>query len=307
MLQIIAGAIFQGVGNAFVGLTVAPSALFLFLGCAFLLASLTGTVLRAINTTSKTPVPLRETVALNIATAVTFGAFYLALIWVPALLAAGAEAAAAPLTALVLAGITHRRPRLYLWMIAMAVFLLSLAFGWSQQAAGASAPGYGTAIGLALGLTAGAGLAVLATISRHLADKGISAYSILAVRYHATYLLAFACAAVNWQEYTSVERLGSLLLWLFPLGFVAVAFPLVLIQSGMMRIPATITSMIMASVPGISFITESILVPETSSLLSWILLFALVLAVCFYGRVERRLGTFRTTTEPPPPNPGTMA
>lgn len=289
MLLIIIGATFQGAANAVVGLTVGPGSIFLFLGCAFLIASITGTFLRAVGPAVKTRIRRKDIVALNLATAVTFGAFYLSLIWIPASLAAGAEAASAPLAALALANVKHGRPRAQLWLIALTIFLISVIFGWSQQMAGATAPGFGTLIGMVLGFIAGIGLAVLATISRRLAGDGVSAYSILAVRYHATYLLAFACAFMSWKESPTAALTGSSVIWLVLLGFAAVALPLVLIQSGMMKTSATITSVIMASVPGISFITESFIAPHNSSITSWGLLIALIIAVCFYGRAEHRI------------------
>lgn len=288
MLLIIIGATFQGAANAVVGLTVSPGSMFLFLGCAFLVASITGTLLKATHKTAKVKIGTADTVALNLATAITFGAFYLALIWIPASLAAGAEAAAAPLAALVIASFKNRLPQVRLWLISITIFLLSMGFGWSQHMAGASVPGFGTIIGMLLGVIAGIGLAVLATISRSLSEEGVSAYSILAVRYHVTYILAFVCAAASWREYPSIAHAGSLLMWFVPLGLAAVALPLVLIQSGMMRTSATITSVVMASVPGISFITETIISPDRSSISSWILLVALILAVCLYGRTEHR-------------------
>lgn len=288
MLLIIIGATFQGAANAVVGLTVSPGSMFLFLGCAFLVASITGTLLKATHKTAKVKIGTADTVALNLATAITFGAFYLALIWIPASLAAGAEAAAAPLAALVIASFKNRLPQVRLWLISITIFLLSMGFGWSQHMAGASVPGFGTIIGMLLGVIAGIGLAVLATISRSLSEEGVSAYSILAVRYHVTYIFAFVCAAASWREYPSIAHAGSLLMWFVPLGLAAVALPLVLIQSGMMRTSATITSVVMASVPGISFITETIISPDRSSISSWILLVALILAVCLYGRTEHR-------------------
>lgn len=288
MLLIIIGATFQGAANAVVGLTVSPGSMFLFLGCAFLVASITGMFLKATHKTSDAKIGAAGAVALNLATAITFGAFYLALIWIPASLAAGAEAAAAPLAALVIASFKNRLPPLRLWLISITIFLLSIGFGWSQHMTGASAPGLGTIIGMLLGVIAGIGLAVLATISRSLSTQGVSAYSILAVRYHATYILAFVCAAASWREYPSLAHAGSLVMWFVPLGLAAVALPLIMIQSGMMRTSATMTSAIMASVPGISFITETVIFPDRSSISSWILLVALILTVCFYGRTEHR-------------------
>lgn len=289
MFLIIIGATLQGAANAIVGFTVSSESIFLFLGCSFLIASVAGVLLNTAMPGARTPIRRRDIVALNLATAVTFGAFYLSLIWIPASLASGAEAAAAPLAALALASVKHRRPRMQLWLIALLLFLISVAFGWSQQLAGASAPRLGTLTGMALGLIAGVGLAVLATISRRLAGDGVSAHSILAVRYHATYLLAFACAVANWREYPSAASVGSTVIWFVPLGIAAVALPLVLIQSGMMKTSATITSVIMASVPGISFITESVISPQRSSMSSWGLLIVLITVVFLYGRAENRL------------------
>ncbi len=288
LMLIVLGAIFQGAANALVGITVSSDSMFLFLGCAFLIASAVGVLLKATDRTETTHIRPIDGLWLNLATAVTFGAFYLALIWIPASLAAGAEAAAAPLAALCIASFGASRARFRLWIIAFAIFAISIAFGWSQQISGASAPGTGTVVGMALGIIAGVGLAVLATISRRLADSGVSAFSILAVRYHATYLLAFVCAVVSWQHSPSATEVGSRLLWFALLGFAAVALPLVLIQSGMMRTSATLTSVIMAGVPGISFVTEAIIEPENSTTTSWILLVGLVLAVCCYGIVETR-------------------
>jgi drug/metabolite transporter (DMT)-like permease len=288
LLLIILGAALQGVSNAIVGLTVEPATIFLFLGCAFLVASLTGHLLKMAKSSTSAKIRPVDAIALNVATAVTFGAFYLSLIWIPASLAAGTEAAAAPLTALLIAAASRRRVRIQLWAISGSIFMLSIAFGWSQQVSGASSEGSGTVTGMVLGLIAGAGLAVLATISKRLADEGVTAFSILSIRYHLTYFLAFGCAAANWHEYPTLSTVGATLAWLVLLGFAAVALPLVLIQAGMMRTSPTLTSVIMACVPGISFITESIVKPSAGSLLSWILLFALIVAVCVYGRAEHR-------------------
>ena len=288
LILIVLGAVFQGAANAVVGITVRSDSMFFFLGCAFLIASAVGWLLKATDKSVTKPVRLLDCLWLNLATAVTFGAFYLALIWIPASLAAGAEAAAAPLAALSIAGLRGKRTRLRLWAIASTIFAISIAFGWSQQISGASGAGVGTIIGMALGIIAGTGLAALATISRRLAGSGVSAFSILAVRYHATYILAFACAAPNWQYTPPTAEDGLMLSWFVLLGFTAVALPLVLIQSGMMRTPATLTSVIMAGVPGISYVTETIIEPRNSTILSWILLIGLVLAVCSYGIAETR-------------------
>lgn len=300
---IILGAIFQGTANALVGLTVRPSAIFLFLGCAFLIASVVGALLRASDRAPASPIRLVDCLWLNVATAVTFGAFYLALIWIPASLAAGAEAAAAPLAALSINAFRTGRVRYRLWIMAIVVFVVSIAFGWSQNVAGATSSGIGTVVGMALGILAGLGLAVLATLSRRLAETGVSASSILAVRYHATYVLAFICAAVNWQHYPSPAEVGSLLLWFGPLGFAAIALPLVLIQAGMMKTSPVLTSVIMAAAPGFSFITESIINPATTTLTSILLLAGLVLAVVCFGLVEAYSSKTRVHRLSKEPNP----
>ena len=208
-MLIVLGAVFQGAANALVGITVRPDSIFLFLGCAFLIASAVGMLLKTKDRSATLRAQPIDCLWLNLTTAVTFGAFYLALIWIPASLAAGAEAAAAPLAALFIAAFEGRRTRFRLWTIALAIFAISIAFGWSQQSSGASAPGIGTVIGMGLGVIAGIGLAALATISRRLGDSGVSAFSILAVRYHATYLLAFVCAAVNWQRSPALLQIST--------------------------------------------------------------------------------------------------
>lgn len=88
LMLIVLGAIFQGAANALVGITVRSDSMFLFLGCAFLIASAVGVLLKATDRTKTTHIRPIDGLWLNLATAVTFGAFYLALIWIPAFPAA---------------------------------------------------------------------------------------------------------------------------------------------------------------------------------------------------------------------------
>ncbi|WP_309082327.1 DMT family transporter [Zhihengliuella sp.] len=287
MLMIILGCLSMGVANAVVGAVIGTETVFLFMGVAFLCASLAGQASHCARAGRLLPqLDWSHVAALNLATLMTFGAFYLALAWIPASLAAGVEAAFAPLATLLLALWRKKRAPWSVWLLALSVFACSIAFGATQ--AQSSPAGNQYVVGVLLALVAGAGMAILAILSRSLGERGVDASSILAVRYHLAYIVAFGLAARDYGFEGDIAVLLHDLSWIVPLGLAAVALPLFLIQSGMMRTDPTLTAILMASVPAISFLTETTWFGWSHGIASWTLLALLVLLVCVYGVVDQR-------------------
>ncbi|MUK01654.1 hypothetical protein GM708_06745 [Vibrio cholerae] len=288
MHLIALGCLAMGVASAIIGALIGADTVFLYMFVAFFCASVAGQLAHRVRSGRLWPaIPWREVVTLNLATLMTFGAFYLALVWIPASLVAGIEAAFAPLITLFIGLRVRRRVPALTWVLALGVLACSIAFGAAQnQTLAIPGPQYIT--GVALALTAGAGMAVLASVSHRLGERGVSAASILAVRYHLAYVVALLLALrENPLKVGLPDLLGSLV-WMVPLGIAAVVLPLFLIQSGMMRTDPTLTTVIMAGLPAISFLTEAILLGSRTTVASWALLVLLVALIGTYGVIDVR-------------------
>jgi drug/metabolite transporter (DMT)-like permease len=284
---VICGALLQGVGNAIIGVLVAEDSVFWFIGLAFALASICGLALRRIGRRGLgKKMGFAAFLSLNATTAVTFVSFYLALVFVPASLAAGVEAAAAPLAALGYGAIRRSRARAAQWSLAVCMFIASVGFGWSQSprfAAQVSAPLW---CGLGLAVLAGVGMAAIAVLSSKLAREGFTARDLMAARYHLIWAIALAVALAR-----SGGNLGPAwrsAAWAAPLGLVAVVVPLFAIQAGMMRIRPSVTVGLMASVPAVSYFVEVVGFGGGSAF-SWGLLSVSVALICVYGLLDKTL------------------
>ena len=280
MFAIVLGAILQGSGNACVSSLVDGRLIFWFIGLAFLMTAVVGQLTRwRAKRSDRHAMSFRWVVLLNVVTLVTFGAFYLSLLWLPGSFAAGVEMAVAPCMTLVIGAVRGQSAKLRSWLLAAALLAVSAAFGWSQEAS--SFHGVrGLVTGVVLAALAGTGTACLAVISRHLGDAGVNASDLMATRYHLTYVAAFVVAlSASGASLATVSAFA----WLAPLGLAAVVLPLSLIQFGMMRTSPLISVVIMSFVPAASFVVEVAAFGHPSTWFSWTLVAALVAMIAILG------------------------
>jgi drug/metabolite transporter (DMT)-like permease len=285
---VAAGALLQGAGNAIVGHLVDGRSVFWFTGIAFLATSFLGQALRFRRRGSRRPrMRLVDVLALNAATAVTFVSFYLSLVAVPSSLAAGVEAAVAPLAALALSGLRGHRARARDWLLVLPLFGSSIAFGWSRHEALAASPSAFIG-GMALAAVAGIGMAYLAILSKRLGDQGHSASDVISVRFHLTYITSLGIAL--FQGGSSSDGMAIDFGWIIPLGIAAVAVPLFLIQFGMMKAAPSLTVVMMACVPAVSFVVESSVLRLPAPAISRPLVAVLVALICANGLFRGSVG-----------------
>jgi drug/metabolite transporter (DMT)-like permease len=198
--------------------------------------------------------------ALNAASAVTFLGLYLALVWVPAAFAASLMAGVGPLAATVLARLSGSRRPAANWLYAMGLFAASVVTAAAVQPAlldtssWQSGPAASTA-GAGLALLCGVGAAAIAQLSRELAAHGTAPATVMAHRFHLTYVLA--ALALTADGLTEPPRLSWTVTALA--AFAGVVAPLYVLQIGVQRTPAPVTMALLATQPGVAYLVQGAL------------------------------------------------
>lgn len=269
MFYVLAATVLQGTVAALLGESGSLGENLWYTLVAFLLAAGLANLRLVVKPGTRT-VPLRDTVPINLLTALVFLCFYVSLAFVPGSVTTGIETALGPLAAWAL---TRRKGNVWL---ALAVLGAGVAFCLVRSASGT--PLADLAIGAALAAVAGVGAAGIATESVRLSGLGHSPSAILACRYHLTYLLAAVGVAWHWAGNGPPTLDWPHLVVLSLLGVVA---PLWLLQIGLTRTSPVAAMAIMSTLPVISYVTE---VLQGSAQVSWsLLLAAAVVVLAFFA------------------------
>ncbi|MEE1927323.1 hypothetical protein V1J52_03855 [Streptomyces sp. TRM 70351] len=196
---------------------------------------------------------LRLCAAMNVLTAVCFLSVYTALTWIPAALTNGVTAAVGPLV-VACAGLRGRtRPAAATWAFAGALLAAGLVLAVRMGGGPGGLTGPGSRYGLLLAAVAGVAVALLAVVSRRLADLGVGTTQVMAVRFHLTYVLAAALIALRggpgagWTA--DLPRLALL-------GVVAVVLPLYLLQIGLQRTDPLPAVVVLATSPAVAYAAQ---------------------------------------------------
>ncbi|MDN3295060.1 hypothetical protein QWM81_13550 [Streptomyces ficellus] len=194
------------------------------------------------------PAALRLVLAMNVATAVTFLGFYVALPWVPAVLANSVMAGVGPLAVAVLDPRHRTSPAG--WARAVALLAASLVVAaWTHDGGGAA--GFAVLPGLLLVLLAGFGAAYIAQLSSRLAGVGAPPAWVTAHRFHLTYA---AAALLLLTREAGPAAGGGLSLPATALAAIAgVTVPLYLLQIGLQRTRPVIAMVLLTTLPGLAY------------------------------------------------------
>lgn len=202
----------------------------------------------------------RQFAALNVASAVTFLGLYVALVWVPAALAASLMAGVGPVAASILARLSGEVRPVADWLRSVGLLVASLVTAAAVQpslldtSSWQSGPA-ASAVGAGLALLAGIGATVLARLSRRLGERGVAPSVVMAHRFHLTYVVA-ALALVNGQ-FVEQPHLGWGVTAL--VAFAGVVIPLYALQVGAQRTAATVTMALLAAQPGLAYLVQGAL------------------------------------------------
>ncbi|MEV0638553.1 hypothetical protein AB0I77_27140 [Streptomyces sp. NPDC050619] len=266
-----------------------------FLGCTLLFTAVgrVGRVGRTKNRRPARPSPgpgaWRLFAELNVASAVTFLGLYVALVWVPAALAASLMAGIGPLAASTLARLSgEARPAAY-WARSVGLFGASLVCAAAVQPAVLDTSSWqsgpaASAAGAVLALLAGIGAAVLARLSRRLGERGIAPSVVMTHRFHLTYTVA--ALALTSHQLAEPPRLGWAVTALVAFG--GVVIPLYALQIGAQRTAAPVTMALLAAQPGLAYLVQGALgYPVTVQ--GTVAVVLLLLAATAVARAEHRL------------------
>lgn len=281
MRYVILGVILQGSTHALLAESLTASDSLRFSMVAFGLAALGAVLLRRATPAGSTAAPMTatEVIALNVATAVTFLSFYLAVAWVPASVAAGIETGIAPAVALALLG---RRSTSRQWLFVGALLTASVALGTSHQEDTGSANAT-FVLGAGLAAVAGIGMTSIAALSHRLSSRGIRPLDVLAVRYHLTYVTAAAAAVVIDTGAPHQLCWPSIVIF----AAIGVVAPLALYQIGMSSTPPLVVMSLITLTPVISLLTEALLGAPVTATQGTLVALITVLAI-FTSRPQPR-------------------
>ena len=199
---------------------------------------------------------IRLTVAMNVATAVTFLGFYLSLVLVPAALAASVMSGVGPL-AVALLDLARGRPTTVAgWLRGSVLLAFSVltALAMSTEGTRGTAVSAGAlAGGLGLVLLAGFGAAYLATASRRLGELGGRPVWVMAHRFHLTYVVAAVLLVLRGGSGTAAGiGPGTAVL----VALAGVVIPLYLLQIGLQRARPMIAMVLLTTLPGLSYLAQ---------------------------------------------------
>ncbi|WP_200258789.1 hypothetical protein [Streptomyces sp. HSG2] len=222
---------------------------------------------------------------MNIASALTFLGFYLALAWVPAALAASLMAGVGPLAVALID--TVRRagaPGRASWLRAVTLLVVSLTAAVSCMPEGAlSDAGPATVAGGALAVVAGFGAAYLAMVSRRLGALGLDPAVVMAHRFHLTYALAAVLLLVRGGPGDQELGFGAAA----AAGLLGVVVPLYLLQIGIQRCPPMVTMVLLTALPGLTYLAQ-IFFGDLFRPLSAVLIGALIALALLFAWAEER-------------------
>ncbi|MGA5700601.1 hypothetical protein [Peterkaempfera bronchialis] len=221
---------------------------------------------------------------MNLASALTFLGYFLALAWVPAALAASLMAGVGPLAVAVLGmGRGSGGPGRAGWLRAGALLAVSLAVAACTRSGGPSASAPAVLGGGVLAVLSGVGAAHLATISRRLGALEVDPIVVTAHRFHLTYLLAGVLLVAHGGPTGHGLSLGTAA----TAAVAGVVVPLYLLQIGAQRCPPAITMVLLTTLPGLTYLGQ-VLFGDRFRALSAVLIAALVALAALFTRIEAR-------------------
>ncbi|MFJ2111364.1 MULTISPECIES: hypothetical protein [unclassified Streptomyces] len=190
---------------------------------------------------------------MNVASAVTFLGFYLAMAWVPAALAASLVAGVGPLAVVVMDAVsgTNASGRAG-WARAVLLLGVSLATATYINPVPVWTAGYLVYVGGALAVLAGFGAACLAVLSRRLGGLGVDPTRVMAHRFHLTYVLAGVVLGLLGGGGSSELSLGATAL----AALLGVVVPLYLLQISIQRCPPIVTMVLLTALPGLTYVAQ---------------------------------------------------
>jgi drug/metabolite transporter (DMT)-like permease len=259
VIWVLASVILQEGSKGFLNGQFTTDGSLLFSATAFALtAVLFGALRCARSPTRRVPVSREATlllVLMNVLTAVCFLGVYVSMAWVPSALVSGWVAAVGPL-AVAVAGLAGagRRPTPGSWLLALCLFVVALLL--AARLEGTVSWWTGTsAAAIALMTAAGAAASGLALVSRRLAAAGVDGATVMAHRFHLTYVVAFAVLAVRDVRIREwAEQFPEVLVT----AVVAVALPLYLLQIGLQRVEAARAMSVLAAAPAVTYTAQTV-------------------------------------------------
>ncbi|TCK38173.1 threonine/homoserine efflux transporter RhtA [Paraburkholderia sp. BL8N3] len=188
-------------------------------------------------------------ILLNVATAMAFVCFYVAIAFVPGSIASLIEAAVGPLWVLIVGRLIFKaRLRLQEASVAAAVTVCALLAAKTSN----HLESHAELLGLCLAALAGGGAALVALFSRKAASKGLAAEVILAHRFHLTYLIAAGLLTWHGQWlFEPVLNVNGVLVVL-----IGVIIPMYFLQLGMQSAEPVVTMLCLSLVPVITYAFE---------------------------------------------------
>ncbi|MCB5165018.1 DMT family transporter [Streptomyces bambusae] len=251
--------VLQAIGNGVFDGRISSTDSFLISFLAFFSAAVIFNVVQAVRRRADpgTHVPLGRRgrsllVQLNVATAVTFLGFYLALSLMPSGAASFLEAGVVPLVIFVLLALPRgARPAWRDLPVAVLVFGLACVSAWRFYQD--SSPGHAGDLltGAILALVAGAGAGCIGLISRRLGEARVAPVTVSAHRFHLTYLIALGVLVFRADQLGSPAHIGQL--WLISL--LTVTIPLFVLQIGLQRSDTFRAGMVMSCLPAGTYLS----------------------------------------------------
>lgn len=264
LLLVALAVLWQGVGTGVVGHVVSPQLSTFTTASAFAAAAAVGGSVWLIRNDSSIRVGARvralgrkmgikQLVLLNLVTGGAFGLFYIAVTLIPPTSASVLEVGIGPLA--VLAATRSSRRSLGAWFApVITVLLAGMTAIFAIQA---SQSGVGMALlGSTLSIAAGICAAAVLLTSRKLADAGLDAWEISAVRFHLVWVLGFGLSIpALWNSpVPSGDILTAVLV-----GAVAIAGPILLLQWGVTMADPLRAALVLAALPAVVLGTDVLL------------------------------------------------
>ena len=253
LLLIFIAIVFQAVVQGSMTSWISPADSMLFTALAFAFTTVIFSIVARIPEAQRTTVRLdiRTMVVMNIATAVTFLAFYASISMIPAATTSALESAFGPVAVAVL-GFAFGRSRTSRsrWLVALALVVLGAALvgvTWDSGSAGAL-----TVPGVLLAALAGWGMAAVTLLSHALGQAQVSPVVVTAHRFHASYLVAGLIWLFGGPELPQ----AGFVLTLLGLGLLATSIPLFLLQIGLQRAQPFAAMLVVTSLPALTFVVQ---------------------------------------------------
>lgn len=253
---VAAAVIWQGIGTAVVGNTVAPELSTFTTFSAFLTAAILANLIFFLR---ETTVPIatkagqwranfRVVAALNLFSAGAFCLFYISATMIQPTAASVIETGIGPLVVAIIASLASKRltgsliPAAIIVVLAFAFFFLG-----NDELSGM------TLLGLALATAAGFSAVGVLYSSQSASKRGLGVMSIAAIRFHLAWIISGLVAFMTMDaETVQAESLIPAVV----LSALCITFPILLLQWGVILAPPFVSALILAILPAVVMGTE---------------------------------------------------